>query len=376
MKKATIAKVIKAVINKNTVLPILEDVYLTGDEIQVTDLETHVVIPYRTGIETCLPSSIFLDALDEKFMKEPKFSFEKTLVPVLDDKGNPKFSNGKPVVKQGHGGVLITDGKRKIKSAWDDPMNFVKLPFDDKSDYMQIGHLSVQATVHISTALKFVSNDDLRPSMTGIYFDKNIVATDAHRLFRIPMKDFGGEELMEHFILPAKTAKILLIMDCAWDVFYSGHNVCFINAEGVMVFSRIIDAMYPQYNVVIPNQKDAAPITMTVNPTALRRELKNAVKYSNRSTNQVTFSLNGDIGISSQDVDFSFEYGYKFEKDEATYTSTPKGDDHFNIAFNGKFLDQVVAELGDQPITMKFWTPRKCTIVNEYFLLMPLMLNE
>jgi DNA polymerase III sliding clamp (beta) subunit (PCNA family) len=46
-KKKLLITAIKKVVKTNSVLPILEDAYLTGDEMIVSDLETYVSIPYK-----------------------------------------------------------------------------------------------------------------------------------------------------------------------------------------------------------------------------------------------------------------------------------------------------------------------------------------
>lgn len=66
----TLIKAIKATVAANTVLPILEDVRLTGETAEITDLEIHVIVPFKTNVkDVCLPARRLTDALE--LMDEP-----------------------------------------------------------------------------------------------------------------------------------------------------------------------------------------------------------------------------------------------------------------------------------------------------------------
>ena len=45
-------------------------------------------------------------------------------------------------------------------------------------------------------------------------------------------------------------------------------------------------------------------------------------------------------------------------------------------AFNGKFLLDILTKCEDERVNIKLWSPNKAAIVNDKFLIMPLMLNE
>lgn len=386
-----IKKVVKSVVVRNGVLPILEYVYLSKDQLQVTDLETAVVLPFKSGIEACVPAEKFLDVLD--LMEEPVFKCDKNF------------------------GIEATAGTRKVKVMGENPDQF-PLIFQ-KEDYFELGEIDADMLTRIAIALKFVSNDDLRPALTGVFFGKDIASTDAHRLYWHPI-----EPMMQEFIMPAKAAKIILGIGAShWRVFGTPEShLVLISDTGVMVTTRGIDARYPDYPVVIPRDEHRA--LLTVNPDALRREIKIAMKFGNVTTKQVTFCVNGKVEVKSQDVDFSHEYTNeltgseaeaKFYKVKDIPIGTPvtvagraghvvghgkdnekvKFDDQTSldkpievptaevemlpelcVAFNGEFLDEVAAILKDQPIEMKLWSPTKATVINDCFVIMPLMLNQ
>lgn len=343
----------KKTINNNPVLPILEDVLFFPDMAIVCDLENFVTIPYvmkgipESGI--CVPAKMFEQVLG--------------IADTLAAK-----------VTKDHG-ITFIDGDREMKLMGEDPLNYPKSP---EGPWEPLGTLEAEQVADIATALLFVSNDYLRPAMTGIYFNKDIAATDAHRLFWkkiTPMK--------REFILPAKSAKIMLALGGnKWEVFgrekegdslQEAGYIRLVNEYGVEILARAIDARYPNYNQVIPDIKEVAGKIVAC-PSMIMKEITNASKFANRSTNMVVFELTDKVKISSQDVDFSFEY-----------KSTIKGADvHFKegveknmtTAFNAKFLMQIIAMTPpDSPVEIDLWGPTKAAIINKSFLVMPVMLN-
>lgn len=338
MKKSTLIKTIKAVINKNSALPILEDVNLVNDRLEVSDLETTVSMPFQSGIEVCIPSDKFITALE--MMESPEFLSDKNF------------------------GVTIKEGKRAIKLTGENPESFPLAIENDFKQLNQIGNIGEVELGYMETALKFTSKDDLRPVMTGVFLGNDIASTDGHRLYFQPI-----EPMLDSFIMPAKSVKILLLIGGTWSIYSNGERVLFINDEGVMVYTRSIEGRYPDYPVVIPT--GMGNVLLSAPLRGLMAEVKNAIKFSNKSTSLVKISLNGKVNISSQDVDFGYEYST--DLDDAKVV---KRED-LEIAFNGKFLNEMLAEQPtDKPVRIKMWAQNKAAIINDHFLLMPLMIEN
>jgi len=100
--------------------------------------------------------------------------------------------------------------------------------------------------------------------------------------------------------------------------------------------------------------------------------------FSNKSTNQVALSISGsELQLAAQDVDFSFEGN---ERMKCQYN----GED-LMIAFNARFLIEMLNAADSDDINMELSTPTKAGIIkptdlddNEELLMlvMPLMLNQ
>jgi DNA polymerase-3 subunit beta len=138
---------------------------------------------------------------------------------------------------------------------------------------------------------------------------------------------------------------------------------------------RLIDARFPDYKVVIPVDN---PYKLTVNKGDFQNALRRVSVFSNKSTNQVALSISGsELQLAAQDVDFSFEGN---ERMACQYD----GED-LQIAFNAKFLIEMLSAADTSDVNVELSTPTKAGIIrptemdeNEdlLMLVMPLMLNN
>ncbi|HEU0063481.1 MAG TPA: DNA polymerase III subunit beta, partial [Flavisolibacter sp.] len=160
---------IAGVINANTVLPILEDFLFEVEKnkltVVATDLETvlriQMEIEARDNGKVCIPAKILLDSLKNIPDQPLTFTIDKNF------------------------GVEITSDNGKYKVMGENPDNFPKEPAADETTSFTMS--SSALITAINKTIFAVSNDDLRPAMTGVYFELNkdyiqFVATDAHRL--------------------------------------------------------------------------------------------------------------------------------------------------------------------------------------------------
>jgi DNA polymerase-3 subunit beta len=218
--------------------------------------------------------------------------------------------------------------------------------------------------------------------MTGVYFelDKdslNFVATDAHRLVRYRRKEVKSSRT-DNFIVPKKPLNLLKSAlpdnEDELKISYNGNHLFVVHGTTQLV-CRLIDARFPDYKVVIPTDN---PYTMVVNRTDFQNALRRVSVFSNKSTNQVALSISGsELQLASQDVDFSFEGN---ERMRCQYA----GED-MQIAFNAKFLIEMLNATDSSEVKMELSTPTKAGIIkpveqdeeeDQLMLVMPLMLNN
>jgi DNA polymerase-3 subunit beta len=355
---------ISGVINANTVLPILEDFLFEIQDkklnVVATDLETvmrvQMEVESKTNGKVCIPAKILMDSLKNIADQPLTFNIDKNFA------------------------VEITSDNGKYKVMGENPDNFPKEPAaDDTSGFTMSSSALLTA---INKTLFAVSSDDLRPAMTGVFFELTkdsvqFVATDAHRLVRYKRTDTKASKT-DSFIVPKKPLNLLknALPDNEDELTISyNSNHLFVNHGSTQMICRLIDARFPDYKVVIPADN---PYRLIVNKADFQNALRRVNVFSNKSTNQVALNITGsELQMAAQDVDFSFEGN---ERMNCQYD----GED-LQIAFNAKFLIEMLNAADTDDVRMELSTPTKAGLIKPteqgegedlLMLVMPLMLNN
>ncbi len=355
---------IAGVINTNTVLPILEDFLFEVEKNKMTVVATDLETVMRVALDVeakdsgkvCIPAKILLDSLKNIPDQPLTFNIDKNYA------------------------VEITSDNGKYKVMGENPDNFPKEPSADETTSFTA--TSTALLTAINKTIFAVSNDDLRPAMTGVFFELDkkgmqTVATDAHRLVRYKRTDVKCPK-NDSFIVPKKPLNLLksVLPDSDDEITISyNNNHLFVTLNNTRMSCRLIDARFPDYKVVIPADN---PYKLTVNKLDFQGALRRVSIFSNKSTNQVALSIAGSqLELTAQDVDFSFEGD---EKMKCRYD----GED-ITIAFNARFLIEMLNAADSDEVVVELSTPTKAGILkpteqdeNEelMMLVMPLMLNQ
>ncbi len=354
---------INGVIGSNNVLPILEDFLFQIEKnkltVIATDLETvmkiHLEIEAKESGRVCIPAKILMDSLKNLPNQPLTFDIDKSF------------------------GIEITSDNGKYKIMGENPDNFPKEPpADEASSFKMSSH---QLLTAINKTILAVSNDDLRPAMTGVFFELDkksltTVSTDAHRLVRYKMKDVTCPKA-DSFIVPKKPLNLLksALPDNEDEINVSyNNNHMFVNHDSVQLTCRLLDARFPDYKVVIPAEN---PYQMTINRQDFQSALRRISIFSNKSTNLVTLTISGnELQLTAQDIDFSQEGN---ERMSCQY----EGED-ITISFNARFIIEMLSSTTSEEVRLELSTPTKAGLIkpveqdeNEELLMlaMPLMSN-
>jgi len=365
---STLLKHLQAVsgaLSNSAVLPILENFLFEIKDsnltISATDLQTSmttsVAVESKEGGKIAVPSKILLDTL--KTLPEQPISFS------VDDK---TFA------------IEISAGDGKYRLSGENGEDFPRIPVVDNAS-----SVNLPATVlaeAINKTIFAVSNDELRPAMTGVYCQlspQNVtfVATDAHKLVRYRRNDAKADTATS-FILPKKALNLLKSSLPSEDINVSieyNTTSAFFKFANINLICRLIDERYPDYEAVIPQNN---PNKLTLDRSLFLNCLKRVVIFANKTTHQVRLKITGsELNISSEDIDFANEaherIGCQFD-----------GED-MEIGFNAKFLIEMLNNLSGEEITIEMSTPNRAGLLfpslrdeNEdiLMLVMPVMLNN
>lgn len=358
------------IISSNVVLPILEDflfeinenkLVVTGSDLETMikvqiDIQTDPTVTETNRGKICVPSKILLEYL--KNLPEQPVHF---------------------VINEDDSTIEISSSTGKYKIGAEKADEYPKEPQAENTTTFTIPSLRLLEAVNHT--IYATSTDTLRPAMTGVYFDlteegATFVATDAHRLIKISFSDISVETLGS-FIVPRKPLQqfknILPSDDRILNLSYNGSHL-FIQTDKMHLSCRLIDAKFPPYKAVIPQDN---PYALTINRSSLLSTLKRVSVFANKSTSQVVFDIVGNtVNISAQDIDFSYE-------GKETLNCQYSGED-MKIAFNSKLLIEMLNNLNAEEVLLElsmpsragiFKTPEKNENEDLLMLLMPLMVG-
>ena len=356
---------INGVITTNPVVPILENflfeiaegtLTITASDLQ-TSMITELEVEAKEDGSIAIPAKILLETLRNLPEQPVNFTIEESSysIEISSDNGRYKLS-----------GENATD--------------FPRVP--TVSDGYSVNISSDVLGMAISNTIYAASNDELRPSMTGVFLkldetNATFVATDSHRLIRYRRVDIVSD--MSHsMIIPRKALTLLkatLPSEVTNVAMEFNTSNAFFDFNRIKMICRLIDERYPDYENVIPADNEN---NITIGKAELLSSLKRIAIYANKTTHQVRLKITGsELMISSEDLDFSNEANERLVCEH-------DGED-IEIGFNAKFLIEMLGNISSDQLTFKLSAPNRAGLIepsnkneNEdiLMLVMPVMLNN
>ena len=357
-------QVLGGVINASNTLPILDNFLFELDKkslsVSASDLETTMSTTIEVDSEDsgtiAVPAKLLLETL-KTFPEQP-------LTFVVADNNTVEISSN-------HG---------KYALAYADGAEFPKaIELAEPSSTTLQGDVLATA---ISKTIFAAGNDDLRPVMSGVFFqfspeNLTFVATDAHKLVKYQRTDVSASQVAE-FIMPKKPLNLLkgILLGSEEQVLieYNDSNAKFSFDETELI-CRLIDGKYPNYEAVIPKEN---PNQLTIARNQFLSSVKRVSIFSNKTTHQIRLRIAGaELNVSAEDIDYS-------NKAEERLTCSYQGDD-MQIGFNSRFLVEMLNSLQSDDVSLEMSLPNRAGILTPLdgledgehvtMLVMPVMLN-
>ncbi len=358
-------QVLGGVINNSNTLPILDNFLfeLNRNELTVSASDLETTMSSKLDVESdsegsvAVPAKLLLDTL-KTFPEQP-------LTFVVEDNNTVEISSN-------HG---------KYALAYADGNEFPHaVELKDPSSTTIAGHVLATA---ISKTIFASGNDDLRPVMSGVFFqfsqdNLTFVATDAHKLVKYQRTDLQASQVAE-FIMPKKPLTLLKgILGGSEDevtIEYNDSNAKF-TFDNTVLICRLIDGKYPNYEAVIPKEN---PNKLEINRNQFLNSVRRVSIFSNKTTHQIRLKIAGaELNISAEDIDYS-------NKAEERLTCDYQGDD-MQIGFNSRFLTEMLNNLNSDDVSLEMSLPNRAGILTPIdgleegehitMLVMPVMLNN
>ncbi len=358
-------QVLGGVVNNTNTLPILDNILfevqdsvltLTASDLETT-LSTKITVEGSDKGALALPARLITDTL--KTFPEQPLTFLKTESNTIEISAN----NGKYA-------VAYVPGDEFPRAA-------------HVADPIQTEIMGDTLSTAINTTLFASGNDDLRPVMSGVFFQFDstgltFVATDAHKLVKYRRTDLTSEQSSE-FIMPKKPLQLLkTILQGSEETIrieFNETNAQFRFGETTLT-CRLVDGKYPNYEAVIPKEN---PNLLEIDRNVLLNSVRRVSIFSNKTTHQIRLKIAGSaLQISAEDFDFSNKAEERLECDY-------QGDD-IQIGFNSRFLIEMLNNLQSESIQIAMSLPNRAGILTPLdgteegeevtMLVMPVMLND
>ena len=358
-------QILGGVINSNNTLPILDNFLFELKQstlvVSASDLETTMSSTLEVESESngsvAIPARLLLDTL-KTFPEQP-------LTFIIEDNNTVEISSN-----HGKYALAYANGEEFPKS----------VSLENPSKTLFTGDILATA---ISKTIFAAGNDDLRPVMSGVFFQFStesltFVATDAHKLVKYQRTDVTASETAE-FIMPKKPLNLLkgILAGSDSDVTmeYNNSNARF-TFDNIDLVCRLIDGKYPNYEAVIPKEN---PNQLTIARNQFLNSVKRVSIFSNKTTHQIRLKIAGaELNISAEDIDYS-------NKAEERLTCDYQGDD-LQIGFNSRFLTEMLNNLTSDDVSLEMSLPNRAGILTPIdgldegeqitMLVMPVMLNN
>ncbi len=356
---------VSGVIATNPMVPILENFLfeIIDGELKITASDLHISMSTSIDVESkengniAVPAKILLDTLKNLPEQPVTFSIDENTF-----------------------GIEISADAGKYKLSGESAADFPKLPVIDNEESINMSS-DILATA-ISNTLIAVSNDDIRPAMTGVYVKFTgehtlFVSTDGHRLVKYVREDIQVDT-ESSIIIPKKALQLLKSSLPSENsnviVNYNTAHVHF-SFGSISLICRLIDERFPDYSNVIPQDNTNK---VGISREALLSSLKRSAIYANKTTHQVRFQIIGsEIQISAEDIDFSNEAVEQLQCEH-------DGSD-IEIGFNARFLIEMLNNITSDNITLTLSEPNRAGLIypqdlgeseDLLLLVMPVMLSN
>jgi DNA polymerase-3 subunit beta len=225
------------------------------------------------------------------------------------------------------------------------------------------------------------STEDTRPILNGVLWQigdevMHMVATNGHRLARatVRLEDKVKRPARDVIVPPKALVQVgrIFAADDEVKVAFDEKQIGFRGDRGV-VFSRLIEGPYPNYEQVIPRDNDKK---LQVDRDRLASALRRMAVIASDQTHRVRLSMGEDtlkFFVSTPDV------GEGSEQMSVAYEGDP-----LDIGFNANYLLEVLRFIDSDEVEMTFKAPERAALLrpvegdgDSYLcLVMPLRLQE
>lgn len=327
---------VSATIPTKTTLPVLSNILLHAADGRLTmsgtDLDISVSVTVDAEISS--PGSVTVPA--RKFAE-----MVRELAPA-------------PVHVEADGvEIRIESGRSRFKLFGLAPEEFPSAPEIDFADGWKMDAGQLQELVARTSFA--VSTEESRPILNGVLWQLRpdgaaMVATNGHRLAKMKIELAGTGAPEADLIIPPKAlqqVQRLFDKQGEIEVAHSRNHLAF-RSESRLVYTRLIEGPYPNYEQVIPTDNDRIA---TANRDELAAAIRRMAVVASDQTHRVRMSFTNDkLSFRVQTPDL----GEAEEEMAVDYQGEP-----LEIGFNANYLLEVLKYMPDEDVILQFKAPER-----------------
>ncbi len=329
---------LQGIVDKKNTLPILSNILIEAKD--------NNIILSSTDMDISIIEKLNCDILEEGATTINSQIFYDVIRKIEDNNEIEVISNNGKI-------LTLRAGGSRFSLACLPKEDF---PIIDQSNDGTVIKLKSKTLYKLIEKTKFaISNEETRYFLNGLYFNINnennmniltIVGTDGHRLAKFSHHLENDLEEVPGVIIPKKTinelSKLLSDLDEDIEIKISISKVIFYIGNCIFI-SKLIDGTFPDYKRVIPTDNHN---NLEVGREMLLSAVDRVSTIANEKSPVIKFKLlkniinlntiNNENSTATEDLKINYE-----------------GDD-FEIGFNSKYIMDIVNNLEDEKITLKF----------------------
>jgi len=307
--------VAEKIVPRNSTIEVLRNLCIKDGYVLATDLELIARMPVPENRSFLIPFGIIKTVLKSKPASIDVDLSESNRIKINYDNKSVSFPRGE-----------VAD--------------FPNLP---EMEFQPIGEWGKETVMLLHGQLPYVSNDELRPALNGVYLNQNgsfsSCATDGHVLRVISdMDPVHRCELQEYSgILPKRVLQLLprlvretVLVSCSEDYFR------FELEHGLTLYMRNAEGTYPDFARVIPKEFSSA---VQVDVPRLMNLTEAAKAFANKATMASVFEIDEDqLSIKVENSEDDVRWESSMTVDRVSGGSLKVG---MNLSYLEKVLDGI-----------------------------------
>ena len=327
---------VSATIPTKTTLPVLSNILLEAADGRLSLSGTDLDISVRVSIdaEVSEPGTVTIPA-----RKFAEIARELPAAPVHIETDGVE--------------IRIESASSKFKLFGLAPEEFPSAPEVDFSDSWKMD--AAQLRELIARTSFAVSTEESRPILNGVLWQlrpdsASMVATNGHRLAKMTIELTGGGAPEADLIVPPKALQqVQRLFNATGEIelAHSRNHLAFRSSDR-LVYTRLIEGPYPNYQQVIPTDNDRVATANRDNlSSAIRRMAVVASDQTHRvrmsfSKNKLSFRVQTpDLGEAEEEMVIDYQ------------------GDPLEIGFNANYLLEVLKYMPDEDVLLQFKAPER-----------------